>query len=280
MEGYNKYHDMTAANPCIETNETNPVGVGRIDENGMIHPTFTVKEDDVFFFDKNTGAVNDKDKQNNLPDELFKRLEKKFASILNGEQYWYSINKYGMIELSVVHNYCVKKFYIDNGRVMGGNDIFILANYNNSQDTIFVSVTKHPYIEINIIKTAFYNLTPQEVAEVSSDYFDNTIIYRYIDFSNTNWIDHLSDDEKSILEKKLFMVVNDAIRTNRKISNPYNDITPRYRFNNFKSLDDFEIVSDEKVVSPLANIGITSSIINKSSYYKIVGPKVMRKTIV
>ncbi len=93
-------------------------------------------------------------------------------------------------------------------------------------------------------------LTPEEIIEVRADMFTNDLIYRSIDMSGMSGnISQLTKEEFSLLGKKLTCITN--------ISDiAIHNAVPRMRFSQFRSINDFGLVSDYGCVSPLD--GITS----------------------
>ena len=117
---------------------------------------------------------------------------------------------------------------------------------NGKTDTIFVDVKKHPDIAYNILKSTFYRMEVSEVNTAAADLLGNGFIYTYIDFSDTYWFDYMSFMEKSTLENNLIKIIK--IMGN----DPGLVYPPRLRFASYNDPDNFVLVSDNKVKSPLA----------------------------
>ena len=131
----------------------------------------------------------------------------------------------------------VEEFYIlDDGSIMGGSSVSILANYvkDGVERTMFVNVLKHPAIASKVLtRTLFNYLTPEEVEECKTDYLQNMVIYNSIYFANTDFFDNLSDKDKFDFEVNLLGVINLEIAKN-----------VRLRFESFTDAHHFVLTSD------------------------------------
>lgn len=236
------------------------------DENNdkIIHPIFFKKENDEEEWKK---------QGNGISDEMFEKLEENFSDILKGYEYRYEKADTGMINLfikrNIVTGFAQDIYTIDPGIVMGKGKFYILARIPN--DTIFVS-SDHKDIISKVIGQKFYVLYPNEIQEVAMDYFYNNNIYRYVDMSNTEFLNDLNSVSYQNVGKKLTFIINQL----RSLSDGLTDL-PRFRFDSFESADKFSIVSDEKVVSPLSTTGETSSEIANGLRFEIDGDNVIQK---
>lgn len=222
----------------------------RVDNDGLIHP--------IFFSNSSLREVMGP-KQGDLPKELFDRLDAALAPMITDAKYKYSYEASSHLPLLTIernNSYgATESFLLDDGTIMGGSTISILGTYrtvNGNFDFIFVDVMKLPHIAFSIINRSFYQLTPDEVAEAFSVMLQNYSIYNIIDFSNTPWFDYMTDNEKVALTKHL----SDIIGFMHQDAGIY--FSPRLRFTEYINPDNFGLISDNQVKSPLKDRGFTS----------------------
>ena len=218
---------------------------GRVDSDGMIHP--------VFFSDEPMIQDRSRVQSNLIPEEVVARFETTFSPFFDfSTQYFYSTDDDGAYTLNIIRDYAmgaVDSYIIDDGSLLGGNNVSILGSFidqYNNPNTLFISVYDNPEIVRKLLNNRFYILDNYEVMSAVRSFFNNTIIYRNIDFSNTSWYDSLNWDQRNILERrlgKLIQYTEDA----------------RFRFTTFSSVDSFTLLSDSKVKSQLRTSGATSS---------------------
>lgn len=190
-----------------------------------------------------------------VDDELFQRLESVFGVLLSNDNYRYDCNN-GIVTLSILSNngYIINAYTVDYGNILGGTKISLLTyfNINGFMDSIFFDVNKHKEIANNVLR--YNNISDVELNEVITDNFMNGTIYKYIDFSNTPWMDNLSVLDKANLEKRLSYIVEKL----KDLAGVIND-APRLRFIDYRDTSNFILSSDKCVVSQLP--GVTSDII-------------------
>ena len=250
-------------------------GKARIDEDGFIHPIFFKKDGSVDI--KEPSLAETKKCGDGISETLFNRLEDAFGSLLADVPYYYT-TKNGYIELNVVRKDCfnaVDTYIVDSGIILGGTRISILGSFikpDGNYDTIFIDVKKHQEITSCILYSKFYQITPEQVTECVKDFFNDTTIYRYIDFGNTGWFDALDEKDRKVLENNLSIIVKDSLNGTR--ANHADGA--RFRFEDFKDVNNFSLVSDDKVISPLYAIGATSVIISNNLSYKVSGDDIIR----
>ena len=232
------------------------------DTEGIIHPVF---------FKENTEEIIKPIQGNNISNELFAKLTSEFKDFFPKEsKYNYYRNERGQIIIDLTTKEGIRNEYIvDDGSVMGANKLYLLCNLD--YDTIFVS-TDHKDIIKKSLANKMYTLTKEEIDIVNKDYFENQSIYRYIDMSNTDFLNKLSDEDKKILNNKLTFILN--ILSNQTM--PGQDL-PRLRFNNWDSVNEFCIISDNKVKSPLLVEGATSSILVNGLIFIVNGDTLTQK---
>lgn len=209
---------------------------GRYDEQGLFHPIFVKDKNELI-----SDAHSHTKKPANMDDTLFKRFEDSFSPILKSRYYYYNfVNGNWTINTIIDNMMNTMTYIIDDGSIMGGSTISIIGTYNNNGtiDGQFINVIKHPDIVAKMFN-GLYVLTDDELKSVKEDYLENTIIYHNIDFTNTQFIDQLTSDDKKELNKYLFKSLELLPR----------DI--RLRFANFVSPREFTLVSDQYCRSPL-----------------------------
>lgn len=231
------------------------------DENGIVHPIFIAKEP--IILNEDIGPVQGY----GISDELFNRLESEFSEILT-MKHRYEING-DLITLFVYKNGIEEFFTIDPGIIMGLGRFGIIAKIQGNDEIIVPLECKD--IVKNIITNSFYVLTAEEIQTVLGYYFSNMNIYRYIDMSFTEKITGLSKDDMGILENKLSFIISKM----REVS-PQAEL-PRLRFNHWSSVNDFMLISDPNVKSPLAYKGDTSPVICEGLLFQIDGNNIIQR---
>ena len=250
-------------------------GKARVDKDGYIHPIFFKKDGSVDI--KEPSLAETKKCGDGISETLFNRLEDAFGSLLSDVPYYYT-TKNGYIELNVVRKDCfnaVDTYIVDSGVILGGTRISILGSFikpDGNYDTIFIDVKKHPDVTSCILYSKFYQITPEQSTECVRDFFNDTTIYRYIDFGNTGWFDALDEKDRKVLENNLSIIVKDSLNGTR--ANHADGA--RFRFEDFKDVNNFSLVSDDKVISPLYAIGATSVIISNNLSYNVSGDDIIR----
>lgn len=232
-----------------------------MDEDEIIHPIFFNNESldhPVDVFPKQGFGISD---------DLFDKLESNLSKYLEGVYYRYEMGN-NLINLIITRNYTQDRYIIDYGHVMGKGEMYVLANIPN--DTIFVSL-EYEDIVTKVLSNKYYTLSPDEYQQVVNEYFTNMSIYSYIDMTGTEWINDMKMEDYKKLGKKLTYIINLL----RSMSN--NQQLPRFRFNHWKSVDDFILISDGYVVSPFADTGVTSSVICEGMMYIVEGDNVIQK---
>lgn len=220
---------------------------------------------------------------NGISDELFERLQKIFGPYVKGKDWYeYSACNGGLIKLCVQNGNNYYPYFIDNGKVFGGTTLRIkmLCFVNGTYDYIFVDPLKFPNSVAAYLLDPNYILSDQEMLAAVQDMFNDQYIYRIIDFSDTAWFDSLSQEDKIKLEAKLSFVIRDVYNICANVAGSYT-LAPeqlgRFRFENFKSIDDFELVSDEKIISPLYELNLPCACyILRIVKYKIHGNNIIR----
>ena len=183
-----------------------------------------------------------------ITDEQFNALEAVFSKYLVNMKYRYEAFN-GIYKLLITRIGDVEEEYIiDDGSILGGSQFSILANKIN--DTIFVFADDPEIPEI--LRSKFYVVTDECVLRNENKLFSAGIIYHYIDFSNTAWINGKDIDKKK-LESNLYVAIQYGCSL---LGN-----APRMRFAKFESADSFELISDNMIKSPLFFMNATNNFI-------------------
>ena len=103
-----------------------------------------------------------------------------------------------------------------------------------------------------ILRSKFYVISDECAKRNEATLFESGIIYRYIDLSNTTWLNDKDVDKKK-LEQNLVAII-------QILSENYGE-SPRIRFTSFESASKFTLVSDVETKSPLVDIDATCSLI-------------------
>lgn len=231
------------------------------DPSKVIHPIFFTKNDENETleekFEKYSSDLTEKD---------IEKL-KVFDLLLENKKFRFTKDK-DLIYLYITRDLGFEECYVvDPGIVMGKGDICVLANIEN--DTIFVPVSEVDIVK-GVLGSKFYVLTPEQTQKVESHYFRNSSIYSYVDMSHTEFLKNISNEDFQKLGKKLSFIIN-------KLRSQNVAVIPRFRFNMWNSVDDFMIISDPTVKSPLAESAITSPVIVEGLMFIVEGDKVTQK---
>ena len=194
-----------------------------------------------------------------MSDYDFIRLNSAFGieGVPNADHFYYSYTDQKTPLLNVVRNTisgATNQYVVDMGDVLGGTGISLLGSYmlpNGNVDYAFVNARTEINTVRKILTNPFYLLNDVELQRANDNmYFGN--IYKYIDFHTTPWLDEVLRklDERAKL-KRILNNVNKILHT---IGQGRKGV-PRVRFVEFKSVDDFVLISDQYVKSPLHWLG-------------------------
>ena len=100
-------------------------------------------------------------------------------------------------------------------------------------------------------------------------YFRNTNIYRYVDMSNTESLKDIPEVLFQKLGKKLTFVLNFM-----RSKDPTAYDLPRLRFDNFKSIDEFDLVSDYQAKSQMIITNESSAIVAEGLRISVRGDEI------
>lgn len=132
-------------------------------------------------------------------------------------------------------------------------DYYGIVTKTKTYGTIMVPIaTGCDNINKKLITTPLYELTEEETKEIISKYYLADIgIYYCFDLSSLKGLRKLSKKNKERFQK----ILSDLGSTLRDVNT--NDV-PRFRFKEFNWINDFVIISDDKVKSPLRSLNETS----------------------
>lgn len=191
-----------------------------------------------------------------MSDYDFIRLNSAFGieGVPNADHFYYSYTDQKTPLLNVVRNTisgATNQYIVDMGDVLGGTGISLLGSYmlpNGNIDYAFVNARTEINTVRKLLTNPFYLLNGAELEKVSDNMYFGGHIYKYIDFHNTPWLDEVLRklDERA----KMKRILNNVIRILHTIGQGRKGI-PRVRFVEFKSVDDFVLISDQYVKSPL-----------------------------
>ena len=182
----------------------------------------------------------------------YDHLEKNLLPFLNGRPHYY-----GLYENS--HNWYVGIkgrdadiiYIVDFGNTTGGDRLSLLVEYRGlvSKEFLFVDVNKFPEIATAIFASdTAYILSAQEADAVrKSRIFKNDLIYKYVDLTNTQYLENMSEQDINTLEANLMKIIAHCVDI---VSNA------RFRISHFATPEDFEVVSDQKTAIGLASLGL------------------------
>ena len=191
-----------------------------------------------------------------MSDYDFIRLNSAFGieGVPNADHFYYSYTDQKTPLLNVVRNTisgATNQYVVDMGDVLGGTGISLLGSYmlpNGTVDYAFVNARTEINTVRKILSNPFYLLNNAELERVSDNMYFGGNLYKYIDFHNTPWLDEVLRklDERA----KLKRILNNVSRILHTIGQGRKGV-PRVRFVEFKSVDDFVLISDQYVKSPL-----------------------------
>lgn len=172
------------------------------------------------------------------------KLEKAFGPVLDGffHEFTRDSNSSDLGWLHIYNDSGKNEWYRVEFGQMRGNEFNILlpSPYGN----IYVNFRKKTILR-KLFNYPNYQLTPEELSSLKSVEFNNSNIYYIVDMSNTNrTLKNLSAKDMNKLGKKLSFIINWD----------YGKIPmSRLRFEYFKSIDNFSLVSDKKCNCPIPN---------------------------
>lgn len=187
-----------------------------------------------------------------LSESVRKQVLKAFGDLLNNRTYELeSIGNGNIIQLSFPDRQ--QAYWIDPSIIIG--DGFNL--YWQADSPIMINIAKHRDIVQKILDDPNYALTPEEYNSVRAAQFKNDGLYDCLDMSGmSRAINNMNADTMYKFEEKLNKIFSRNPQTGA-FANPvfqgYGKLF-RFRFSKFKDVDNFTLVSDEKVKSPVQGV--------------------------
>lgn len=268
--------------PKKETQETFSGIMWKTDINGIVHPIIigekkevepeeeiiepiVIPEEEVVA----SKVIDVNNKRNDLPSKLYKKLEKTIGKYLQDMDYSYTM-RYDLVDLRITRdNGKIDLYMLDPGIVSGKAKIHILGNFGPG--TIFVPIDENfEDLVKNILSSINYVMSTDEYQKVIDQQFTNQNIYRYIDLNKTYFLDKLSRDNFKKIGKKLTFIIN----TMKSKCQPGIE-APRLRFLRYGNIDDFSLISDNQVKSPLVHEGVTSPQIVPGLLFTVNGDDIL-----
>lgn len=180
------------------------------------------------------------------------RLEAALQPLIRNS-YYYDKDGDGAWRVNVFFNNAVHSVLVDDGSIMGGTTVSVMGTYHDPKsgwiNTLFVPVIRYKEIATDILNKLFFVIPDRVADEIFKQQFNNGLIYRFIDFSGTAFMDQLAD--RSTFEWRLGKCL--------KVMKLYG-MNMRFRFSNFITPSDFTLTADSQCVSPLQNIEATAPI--------------------
>ena len=199
-------------------------------------------------------------------DNITKKNAKEIKNILNvldniidKSKWQYSLDPLinGTFELNAIQNSTGNKYTynIDAGVVLG-HGIYLYAGGK------YISLEEKEIISKLFSDPERFRLTANEIKQCESYYFNNSNLYDYLDMrgSSSDKIKYLSIEDYKKLGDTLLNILNNVFYKNF-------NITCRFRFKAFTSIDDFILVSD-RFVNNVLNINLGISNIPTTIIYK------------
>lgn len=187
-----------------------------------------------------------------LPESVAKAVKKAFGNLLDNRVYTLeSISGGNIIQLNFPDRQ--QAYWIDPSIIIG--DGFNL--YWQADVPIMINIAKNRDIIQKILDNPAYALTPEEYNRVRAGQFKNDGLYDCLDMSGMSKnINNMNADTMFKFEEKLNKIFGINPQTG-VFANPvfqgYGKLF-RFRFSKFKNIDDFTLVSDEKVKSPVQGV--------------------------
>ena len=139
-------------------------------------------------------------------------------------------------------------YTVDPGICVGNgyNLLYAYPGVDGRMNNTFINIYKHKDIISKILHNPNYIFSTEEYAAVTADMLENTMIYKYVDFSGMKkHIININDDDKKILSDILSYIINDK---------GWVPDAPRFRFTKFKDAQNFTLISDKNVKTPISSI--------------------------
>lgn len=223
------------------------------DDEEIVQPSFTVNEANSFSpLEFNVKPQVMPKKGEGVDGHTYTRFEALIGKYIPETINYHYENINGVYHLFITRpdTGAEEMYIIDNGSIVGGNTVAILASYispDGFERYRFVDVLAHPAILSKVLNRAIFNyLTPQELEDVRGDYLYDYRIYNNIDFHNTSFFDDLKPEEKYDFESSLLAVMSSIDLAG------YGNV--RFRFGSYNNSRSFTLISDYNMYRPLTFI--------------------------
>ena len=220
------------------------------DDNEIVQPTFTVNESNSFCpLEFNVQPKVMPKKGEGVDAHTYTRFEALIGKYIPETIHYHYENINGVYHLFITRpdTGAEEMYIIDNGGIVGGNTVAILASYltlDGYERYRFVDAAAHPAILSKVLNRAIFNyLAPQELEEVYGDYLYNYRIYNNIDFHNAFFFDDLNPKEKYDFEASLLAVMSAIDLAG------YGNV--RFRFTSYTDPHSFTLISDYNMYRPI-----------------------------
>ena len=213
-----------------------------------------------FDFDKMILNRRDEDVNNNVTKKLNGELlsiQNQLDELIDKNVYQYTLTPLinGLVELKIVGKGDLNCYPIDIGNITGHGEYVIVNG-------IYIS-----FREKDILKRLFDNpnkfkLSKEEEAKCNSYLFNQVQLYQYLDMTTikpAEKIKKLSDEDYRKLGDIIYTLLQDVFYKNY-------GITCRFRFKDFKSINEFVLVSDSYVKYGLKNDIPIANLLTTISY--------------
>lgn len=227
----------------------NPITIGRTgryDADGMYHPSFLNVDE----LAASNNAIPTR--PDYMTDEEFNLFESKLLPLIPDDvKHFYFRDQHDNWNIGIVSNYgtCVNEYLLDDGTIMGEDDVFVMGSNQTSEGYIsrtFVNVTRHPEVASKILASASsYMITPFEIDEIGSQLLP-WFVYHHVDMSNTGF---LADPA---VKKDITKPLCAAVQTVDM------NADARFRFESYSDPTHFTLIADSRCKSPLAYTGETA----------------------
>ena len=178
-----------------------------------------------------------------IDDILFYKLENSIGKLIINK-YCYFKDQFGVLRAKVIKDQygTTEDYVLDDGSISGGTKISILGMSASSGYWVWVNSEVYPDIAYNMLNRSFYYLNDDEVNRVNYYNLFSFETNRFIDMTNTPWVDYLNDMDKMYIEKYVSAILRH--HSNDPLISPYT----KFRFKSYTNCHNFVLVSDENVI--------------------------------
>lgn len=190
---------------------------------------------------------------------LIKGYVDKGTEIIVQKTVYHGMNDSGTYDLTIKDNNGQRVYTLDKGSIIPGRlSVIALIESNN---TIAVPVVKQHKELLRKLFKSIYVLSNDEAVSIYNKYFLTDMhLYWNIDFTDALFLVNMNKDNKEIFTKNLNFVLQSLKASTGK--------DMRYRISKFKWINDFELSSDSKCVSPVGGFLTSTEIGHIKVEYK------------